>query len=343
MMRATRATALALACGLLAAAPATAAGPAAGHDGGQEGATYLLIITGLSGEPRFAAQYREWGAALVDAATGRDGVPAANVVWLAERADVHEHVRDRSTRDNVERELRALAQRAQPADRVLILLFGHGTYANGETLFNLPGRNLNGRELAALLEPLRAQRVAVVNAASSSGGHIQDLAAPNRVVITATRTGFERNETIFGGHFVAALTGSGAADTDNDGRVSLLEAFEYARREVEREYQRTNRLQTEHAVIDGIGDGRGVPSAEPASPHAVLAATFHLGRGAAATAQSPELRALYAEKQRIGGELAALRLRRSEMSERAYEDALETLLVELSLNAQAIRRLEGGS
>jgi hypothetical protein len=311
----------------------------------QDGTTHLIIITGLSGEPRFAAQHREWGAALVDAAVGRFGIPAANVRWLAEREDVHGHVTARSTRDNVELELRALADRARPADQVLILLFGHGTYANGTTIFNVPGPNITGSELAALLEPVRAQRVAVVNTTSSSGGHIQDLAAPGRVVITATRTGFERNETIFGGHFVAALTGSADADTDNDGRVSLLEAFEYARREVEREYQRTNRLQTEHAVIDGVGDGRGVAEAALASPHAQFAATFHLAAPArsAAAAAAPELRALYVEKDRIEAALAALRTRRADMTEAAYEAALEQLLVELALNAQAIRRLEGGS
>jgi hypothetical protein len=310
----------------------------------QDGATWMLVVTGLSGEPRFAEQFREWGAALVQAATERDGVPAANVVWLAEREDVHASVAGRSTVENIEARLRAIAEGSTAADRVLVLFFGHGTWANGETLFNVPGRNLRGTELAGMLAPVQA-RVAVVNAASSSGGFIQDLVAPNRVVMTATRTGFERNETIFGGHFVAALTRGGDADTDNDGRVSLLEAYEYARREVEREYQRTNRLQTEHAVIDGTGDGRGVPSADVASPHAQLAGAFHIGmagRGAAAAA-SPELQALYAEKARLEAGIAALRTRRDSMPEREYEAALEELLVQLATNAQAIRRLEGGS
>jgi hypothetical protein len=319
---------------------ATHLGTVADTDRAQDGATHLLIITGLSGEARFAAQYREWGAALVEAATERHGVPAGNVVWLAEREDAHTLVRARSSLENIQTELRRLAAQTSPADRVLILMFGHGTFSNGETLFNVPGPNVRGTALA----DVRA-RVAVVNAASSSGGFIQDPAAPNRVVITATRTGFERNETIFGGHFVAALTGGTDADLDNDGRVSLLEAYEYARREVAREYQRTNRLQTEHAMIDGVGDAQGVSVAEAASPHAQLAATFHLGlppRAAAAAAASPELRALYAEKERIEGELAALRSRRESMPEAGYEAALETLLVRLAENAQAIRRLEGG-
>jgi hypothetical protein len=305
----------------------------------QDVATHLLVVTGLSGEDRFARAYREWAAALVKMAE-RQGVAAANIVWLAERADVHPRVRGTSRREEVERELRALAARADRDDRVLILLFGHGSWQNGETRINLPGPDINGRELAALLEPLRTQRVAVVNAASASGGFIQDLAAPNRIVITATRSGMERNETVFGAHFTAALTGTDA-DTDRDGRVSLLEAFEYARQEVEREYQRGNRLRTEHAVLDGVGDGRGVSEIDGESPHARLAATFFVGGGAAAQALSPELRRLHAEKERIEAEIAALRARRDSMSADAYDAALETLLVELSLNAREIRRLGG--
>jgi hypothetical protein len=165
----------------------------------------------------------------------------------------------------------------------------------------LPGPDLTATELAQLLTAFGERRVAVVNAASASGGFVQKLAAPTRIVVTATKSGFERNETVFGRHFVAAWTG-GEADADKDERVSLLEAFEYTRREVEREYQRENKLMTEHAMLDALGDGKGVASAELSSPHGRAAHAFHLGGGAAAAAASartPELRAAYQEKARI--------------------------------------------
>jgi hypothetical protein len=333
IMRATCILATFVAATTLSAPPAAA----------QEGASHLLIVSGLSGEDRFARSYAEWGAALTQAAVERWGMTPSNVVWLAERADVHARVKDRSTRANLEAELRALASRAGEQDRIMILLFGHGSYQNGENRINLPGPDINGVELAALLAPLRTQRVAVVNTASASGGFIQDLAAPNRVVITATKSGMEQNETVFGAHFTAALTGD-AADTDKDGRVSLLEAFEYARAEVEREYQRANKLLTEHAVIDGVGDGTGVSEVEGTAPHGRLARAFFLGvpGGAAAANASPELRALYAERDRLQARLDDLRARRASMAQAEYEAALEEVLVEISLNAEAIRRLEGG-
>src|SRR5690606_22674944 len=94
---------------------------------------------------------------------------------------------------------------------------------------------------------------------------------------------FETNETRFGGHFVRAFAGEGA-DADRDGRVSMLEAFDFARREVEREYREAGNLLTEHALLDDDGDGKG--SREPAarSGDGSLARTLFLagGRGAAA-------------------------------------------------------------
>jgi hypothetical protein len=325
------------ACLLLSAALPTAAEA-------QDGAGHLVIISALSGEPRFAAAFTEWGATLATAATQRHGVPEANVVWLAESEDADPRIRGRSTREVVERELRALAGRAGPRDRITIVMFGHGSFADGESSINLPGPDINGTALAALLDLFGERRVTVVNTTSASGGFVAKLAAANRIVMTATRSGMERNETVFGRHFVAAFAGD-EADTDRDGRVSMLEAFEYARREVEREYERDGKLRTEHAVLDAVGDGRGVPSAEATSAHGRMAHTFYMGVravSAAAATATPELRAAYEEKARLETALDALRARRDSMTAADYEARLESLLVEISLNAQRIRRLEAG-
>jgi hypothetical protein len=307
------------------------------------GAGHLVIISGLSGEERFARDFTAWGAALSDAAVKRLGLAPGNVVWLAEDDGGHAGIRGRSTREHVERELTALAARAGADDRVLIVLFGHGSYRAGESRINLPGPDIDAKALGALLTRLPTRRVAVVNTSSASGGFIQDLAAPGRIVVTATKSGMEANETVFGGHFTNALTGE-ASDTDKDGRVSLLEAFEYARQEVEREYQRGNKLLTEHAVIDAVGDGRGATELTGSGPHVLAARAFHLGAVASAAVNaSPELRALYQDKARIESALEALRARKDEIPAADYDAQLEALLVELARNGQAIRRLEGGA
>ena len=62
-------------------------------------------------------------------------------------------------------------------------------------------------------------------------GAFVSLAGPGRIIVTATKTGGERNETRFPAFFVEAF-GDEAADRDRNGRVSALEAFDYAPRVV---------------------------------------------------------------------------------------------------------------
>jgi hypothetical protein len=311
----------------------------------QDGATHLVIISGLSGEERFAKSFVKWGADIVRAATEKYGVSPANVVWLAETADVHPAVKARAAKDVIDRELRAIAARAGANDRVMIVLFGHGSYQSNESRIGLPGPDLNSAQLDSLLDLFPTQRIAVINTSSSSGGFIKDLAAPNRVIVTATKSHMEANETVFGGYFAAAYATDGA-DVDKDGRVSLLEAYDYARAEVEREYKRGGKMMTEHAVLDGTGDGKGVAAVETTSPHARLARSFYMGsRTVTASGKpvTPELRKLYEDKARIESALDDLRAKKESMAQKEYEDALEKLLIDLSLNAQAIRKLEGSA
>ena len=80
--------------------------------------------------------------------------------------------------------------------------------------------------------------------------------------MTATRSGAEHFTTLFGGFFIDALT-SEAADADKNKRVSVLEAFKFAKTEVARAYEREGLLATEHALLDDDGDKEG--SADPSA------------------------------------------------------------------------------
>ena len=178
------------------------------------------------------------------ASLGKAGVPGDRITWLAETEQAQ--AAGRSTKERVEQELVRLGG-AEPGEQVLLVFIGHGSDA-GEPKLNLPGPDLTAADLARVLTGYGTRPVAVVVAASSSGGFAEKLAAPGRLVITATRTGQERNETRFGHWFAQAFAG-GAADIDKDGALSLLEAYAYTVREVKREYESDNRLLTEHARI----------------------------------------------------------------------------------------------
>ncbi len=299
---------------------AAAAAPAAAQ-------THLLVVSGIGGEPRYVEEFHRWGTGMVEAAT-RLGIAADDIVYVAEDPARDPRIDGESRAEAVEGAIRAIAARAAPDDRVLILLIGHGSADARGARINLPGPDFTAAELAGWLEAFTSQPIVIVNTASASGGFHEPLQAPGRTVITATRSDMERNETRFGGHFVDAFAGEGA-DANRDGRVTIAEAFEYATRETERSYASSNELQLEHARMEGDLD---------------LARVFHLGSVASAAIPSdasPELRALHQERQRLEGEIDALRARASQLDADEYQSALEALLLELARVNRSIQ--EAGS
>jgi hypothetical protein len=307
--------------------------------------THGLVIVGLGGTDAYRQRFLGYAKELRETLTEKDGVPADHVTVLAERVDgAPDLVQDRSTKENVMRAIGEIAARAGPSDQILVVLIGHGTAQGDEGQFNLPGPDLSAEELAAALAAFPTQTVAVVHTGSSGGGFIAPLSGPNRIVVSATRTVRERNATEFPGYFVEALAGSGA-DMDKDGRVSLLEAFVYARAEVARYYEEENEILVEHAVLDDNGDGEGSPDASATGADGRLAAGFRLGRMGAATAAAlddPALAPLYEERREIMTRIDGLRAARGAMTEEKYDEALEALLVELALKNREIKAREGG-
>ena len=142
------------------------------------------------------------------------------------------------------------------------MLIGHGTYDGTDYKFNIPGPDITGAELASLLDAVPATRQLVVNMTSSSGGSIAFLRKPTRVVITATKSGTEKNATVFARYWAEALRDP-AADSDKNESVSALEAFHFAQRKTADAYESQKRLATEHAVLEDTGKGEGERAPSP--------------------------------------------------------------------------------
>jgi len=301
--------------------------------------TSVLVVSGLGGEPRYQAAFRATGFAVVDAAVHRLGVPPARVRYLAEETAGDARVAARSTKENVAAALQTLAGAAKGESLVLIVFIGHGSARGGEAYINLPGPDLSAREFAGLLARLPTQRVVVVNTTSASGDWVLALAGPGRIVVTATRSGVEREETLFGQHFATALA-TDEADRDKDGRLSVLEAFEYARREVARVYERDQRLRTEHALLDADGDGIGTLEPDVAGGDGALAAVTYLDAGVGLTVgdAASDLAAVRDSLQRA---VVALRGQKDRLPAADYERRLETLLLELARVSRELRAREG--
>ncbi len=306
-------------------------------------ASHLLVIVGLGGDLENADRFHQWAVTLVDAARGRYGLPSESVIYLGEDPSRDPtHISGRSTREAVAAAIARLAARARPGDRVLVVLIGHGASATAGARFNLPGPDLTAPEFAKLLDRLAAQTVVFVNTASASGGFVTALSGKDRAIIAATKTDGERNQTRFGEFFASAFAATDAgADTDKDGRVSVLEAFLWARARVVDSYNRDGQLLTEHAVLDDNGDGK--PSEAPGQPGAdgALARTLFLSAASVARPSAdqadPELRALVAQRDAIEAKIAALKAAKDTLDPEKYDRELESMLIDLARVNRAIR------
>ena len=310
-----------------------------------QGRTHAVIVVGLGGSAEYRDRFHAQAVALKSALTERHGIPAENIVYLGERPqDAPNVIEDKSTKDNLFRVLGEVGARSQPLDRLLLVLIGHGTSDRDDTQFNLSGPDLTPSDLQTGLIPFPTQTLALIHTGSASGGFLASLSGPNRIIITATRTERERNFTEFPEFFVEAFTEEGA-DLNHDERLSLLEAFLYARQEVARLYEEQNEILTEHAMLDDNGDGEGSHDAGLTGPDGLLASTFQLGGVSATAAQVPDdpaLARLYKQRVEIQERIGQLRAIRDAMEEDAYLSVMEELLVELALKAREIRALEGG-
>ena len=279
---------------------------------------HVVVVSGLSGEPRFRARFEQVAGMLADTARVRWGVADSSLILLGEDSAAAPRRMRRATRDEIAQSFVRLSRRVSPGDVVLVFVNGHGSGEGAGSRVSLPGPDATAADFAGWLAGFSRQTVVFVNAASGSGDFVGALAKPGRVVVAATRTAIERNETSFAAPFVRALTGS-EADADKDGRVSVLEAFIFAKKEVERAYESDNRMLTEHAVLSDSALARTVAF------------------GGARPSDDPRVATLVAERQALESQVAALRARKDSMDAAAYERELERLLLQIAAKTRAIR------
>ena len=303
---------------------------------------FLLIVVGLAGNPEHGELFHKWGASLAEAAS-KVGVTPDRLVYLVDQKGEDDKLATgRSTREEIQKAIDAFAKAATAEDAIYIVLIGHGSYDGQTARFNLPGPDMNAGDFNAVVKRLPARQLVFVNTSSSSGPFVEALSAPGRTIITATRSGAEQFATLFGGYFVDAFT-SADADQDKNQRVTMLEAFRYAKAGVTRAYEQEGLLATEHAMLDDNGDREGSQDPSATGADGKLAASLSLGSvaDAAPLPEDPKLRALVLERRDLERRVESLRLLKDSMPPAKYTAELERLVTELALKTREIRTLEG--
>ncbi len=289
------------------------------------GRTFYVTVAGLGGEPDYEQRFTGWAKDL-------------DTVFRASTDSVVHTLRGEEARaDRVRELLERIAREAGPADALAVMLIGHGTFDGHEYKVNLPGPDLSGPELAALLDRVPAGAQMVANMTSASGATIEALRRANRTVIAATKSGSERNAAVFARYWVAALQDA-AADVDKNEVISALEAFAYATRKTQEFYTTQKRLATEHALLEDTGEGEGVREPSPANGRGLSAGKFALLRigQAQLAAQDPAKKRLLEKKEQIEQAIDKLKYEKAAMPLEEYRAKLTGLLIELASTQKEI-------
>jgi len=285
----------------------------------------VLVVVGAGGNEEYSRQFRLWAERWKSAAERGGAEFAAIGLEQPEGSSDRERLQQR------------LAERSAASTEPLwLVLIGHGTYDGKTARFNLAGPDVSEAELGEWVRAVK-RPVAIINTASSSGPFLAELSAPDRVVITATRSGSEFNYARLGDFLSSALVDP-AADLDKDDQVSLLEAWLQGAARTREFYSSEARLATEHALIDDNGDKQGTPAdwfrgvraIKAAKDGAALdgprAAQFVLVKSPGESELPPEVRASRDELER---ELAELRAQKPHLAEEEYLQRLEGILLDL--------------
>jgi hypothetical protein len=289
-------------------------------------ATYYVTLSGLGGEPDYEQRFKMW-ADDIDGSLKKAG------------GDTKVFTLTAPTKEKIKAQFAEIQRTAKPDDALVVMLIGHGSYDGVEYKFNIPGPDLSGAEIASLLDHVPATRQLVVVTTSASGGSIEFLRRPNRIVVSSTKSGTEKNATIFARFWAEALR-EPAADADKNESVSALEAFRYAQRKTAEFFETQKRLATEHSVLEDTGKGEGEKDPKPENGEGKLAAAFPVVRiGAnAAAARDPNKRALLDKKEQIENAIDKLKYEKAAMNAAEYKKQLTALLVELAKIQEALEK-----
>jgi len=281
-------------------------------------ATYYVVVAGLGREADYEQRFTA-AAKDLDRIFGAAG-STAHVYTLAGA---------QATAKQLAETLSAVARAAKVDDDFALILIGHGSFDGAEYKFNLVGPDVTAREIAAMCDRIVARRQLIVDTTSASGGAVVVLERPGRAVIAATKSGTEKNATVFARYWVEALEDP-SADTDKSDSISAMEAFRYAAKKTAAFYDSQKRLATEHAVFNDTG--KGEPVRESGNGQGMLMSSFTLLRIGTnqQAANDPAKRALLDRKDELEQRIDTLKYQKAAMDPQDYKKQLTDALVELA-------------
>ncbi|MFM1896019.1 MAG: hypothetical protein RLZZ385_1093 [Pseudomonadota bacterium] len=310
-----------------------------------ESSKYAVILTGPSVGEETLARFRQWSYTLHDVLIRDYGYTSDSITLLmgdgSDASPGSVRIDGACDREQIQGQLATLQARVKDGDQITLFLIGHGSGREDEAKFNIVGPDITGNEFADMLDAFDAQDMVIVNTTSASYGFSASLSSEGRVVISATRSPAERYDPMFSEYFIEALDGRNG-DRDKNNRVSMLEAFNYAKQSVEQYYEEQGRLAAEHASLDDNGDALFTLNPAPSDSDGRLAEIAYIDVLRATDENlPPQALALKARMQELEREVFILRGRKADFLAADYWGRMEELLVDLARTTEQFNGLAG--
>jgi len=221
--------------------------------------TYVLIVSGINKDPnehlakdKAVIKLRKFFLKNAGLASNRISVLVDSSSSAGKDAQV-------STAENLKKTMNALAATVKPTDKFIFYYVGQANIVANKLRLNLPGKDITHEQLAKWINEIKASSTLIVLDCPGAGLAAKAMAGKKRIVVCSC-TSSQHYSTQFSKYFIPALIDN-KSDTNNDGKVSLLEAFTSASEQLDNFYRQRYLLKTETPVLEDNGDG--LPSQHP--------------------------------------------------------------------------------
>lgn len=142
-------------------------------------------------------------------------------------------VDDLPSKNNVRNVFRYLKKKIDDKDMLFVYTRGHGERENKMSYLVLFGPDLNQREFSQYIKGINPRIGIYLFDQCYSGGFANRIGKGRNVAIASTQPEDESSSDIndsFSHYFMRAFRDKANSDLNNDGKISLSEAFEYAKK-----------------------------------------------------------------------------------------------------------------
>ena len=220
--------------------------------------TWALLVGGISKDTTDRSAKTKAIAGVQDYLLNNLKIDSENLIVL-KAGDSSAATARTPTSENIQNAIHNFSSIIKPDDRFIFYYVGQSNVIGEELRINLPGVDVTPEQLALWIKEIMASSMLIVFDCPGSGLAAKALSVNGRVIIGSC-SAEQHYTTHFSEYFIPALTDS-QSDMNEDGKISILEAFTTTSKKIDDWYRQEKLLTTETPVLEDNGDGQ--PSNEP--------------------------------------------------------------------------------